>query len=520
MMKPGESGENIDTTMMPGESRGNIDTTMMPDESERNIDTMMMSSEPVGNIDTMMMPGESEGNVNVMMIPGESRRGNDVMMIPDESGRGNDVMMIPSEFGRGSKLDVLTKVTHCNSSGLRYWLTYQWDVVSAIMTPNGVMTSISSNLFDHIVKCKSTHNIWRTLDQLFNKKDEARLQILENELANTIQFNLFIAEYFLKIKNLRFEISLLNMDESIYEARMRRIIIRGLKPEYIPFVTSIQGWAQQRSLEEFENLLSSQELLVKQLAGEFFKEREGNALVADKRNVKEKARDMPHSRFSGGLSLPEKKEESFNNYTAIKEIKEADPENGNKSLDVEDIEVNSVQTVYETLFAGDEFIAKSIKEDILEVEVSDQSSIVSRSFASSEEILEADEEAKDQIDEGIEIKVTISDGETYNTIEELDRKSSGGYYYGAEASQKIEYQIVIKSNEEDGIDEIFSCYGVSSKRRKGELRSQHHKTQQGQIDDGKSSSLEKERGVGGKLLGFSPRHRSKLRLSSSATSLV
>nr|XP_016459001.1 PREDICTED: uncharacterized protein LOC107782616 [Nicotiana tabacum] len=46
---------------------------------------------------------------------------------------------------------------------------------------------ISPNLFDHIIRCKSTHELWRTFDRLFNKKDEARLHILENELANTTQ---------------------------------------------------------------------------------------------------------------------------------------------------------------------------------------------------------------------------------------------------------------------------------------------------------------------------------------------
>ena len=35
--------------------------------------------------------------------------------------------------------------------------------------------TISSSLFDHIIRCKSAHEIWRTLDQLFNKKNEARL---------------------------------------------------------------------------------------------------------------------------------------------------------------------------------------------------------------------------------------------------------------------------------------------------------------------------------------------------------
>lgn len=95
----------------------------------------------------------------------------------------------------------------------------------------------------------------------------------------------------MKIKNLCFEISLLNLDESISKARMRRIIICGLKQVYIPFVTSVQGWAQQPSLEEFENLLSSQELLDKQMIEASIKEGEGIALVADKRNFRTNTRD-------------------------------------------------------------------------------------------------------------------------------------------------------------------------------------------------------------------------------------
>lgn len=55
--------------------------------------------------------------------------------------------------------------------------------------------TISSNLFDHIMKCKSAHEIWRILNRFFNKKNEAQLQILENELANTTQGNISISEY-------------------------------------------------------------------------------------------------------------------------------------------------------------------------------------------------------------------------------------------------------------------------------------------------------------------------------------
>ena len=95
----------------------------------------------------------------------------------------------------------------------------------------------------------------------------------------------------------------MNPEEAIFEARMRRIVIRGLNPEYIPFVTLIQGLPQQPTLEEFENLLSSQELLAKQLASIFVKGEE-NALVANKRNFKGKTRNIVHSRSSDGSLSP------------------------------------------------------------------------------------------------------------------------------------------------------------------------------------------------------------------------
>jgi len=109
---------------------------------------------------------------------------------------------------------------------------------------------------------------------------------------------------FLKL-NLCSEISLLNQEEAISEARIRRIIIRGLKPEYILYVTSIQGWVQLPSLEEFENLLSSQESLAKKMASVSMKEGEGSALMARKMSFKSKENQdsltsHPHSQSNSG----------------------------------------------------------------------------------------------------------------------------------------------------------------------------------------------------------------------------
>ncbi|KAG6500760.1 hypothetical protein ZIOFF_040613 [Zingiber officinale] len=142
--------------------------------------------------------------------------------------------------------------------------------------------SISHEIFEHIMGCASAREIWDTLDRLFNKKNEARLQLLENELAVAKQDGMSCSEFFLKVKNLCSEISLLNPEKKISNARLKRYIIRGLRPEYTPFVTSIQGWAQQSSLEEFENLLSSQELLARQMVGTRIKEESSNALFTKK----------------------------------------------------------------------------------------------------------------------------------------------------------------------------------------------------------------------------------------------
>ncbi|GMI96773.1 hypothetical protein HRI_003346600 [Hibiscus trionum] len=126
-------------------------------------------------------------------------------------------------------------------------------------------TSISKEYIDHVRDLKSLKQVWETLQQLFTKKNTARLQFLENELALVTQGNLSIEEYFLKVKNLCSEISELDVEEPVSDARLRRYLIRGLRKDLMPFVSSIQGWANQPSIFELENLLSNQEALIKQM---------------------------------------------------------------------------------------------------------------------------------------------------------------------------------------------------------------------------------------------------------------
>ncbi|XP_059281162.1 uncharacterized protein LOC132034831 [Lycium ferocissimum] len=129
--------------------------------------------------------------------------------------------------------------------------------------------SIGKKLIHHVRDVSLPKEVWVILERLFGKNNTARLQLLENELAMLSLGGMSISGYFLRVKSICAEISELDPEEKIGEARLRRFLIRGLKKEYNPFVTSIQGWAKQPSVEEFENLLSNQEALAKQMAKSF-----------------------------------------------------------------------------------------------------------------------------------------------------------------------------------------------------------------------------------------------------------
>ncbi|XP_021991136.1 uncharacterized protein LOC110887883 [Helianthus annuus] len=122
-------------------------------------------------------------------------------------------------------------------------------------------TTIEEELLDHIRDLATPKEAWDVLAALFSKKNDAKLQLLENELLAIAQKNLTVSQYFHKVKTLCREIGELDPQARIGEARMKRILIFGLKPEYRTFVAAIQGWPTQPSLVEFENLLAAQEAL-------------------------------------------------------------------------------------------------------------------------------------------------------------------------------------------------------------------------------------------------------------------
>ena len=138
---------------------------------------------------------------------------------------------------------------------------------------------------DTEIPADTPQQVWETLQELFTKKNTAQLQFLENELAMVTQGNFSVEQYFLKVKNLCSEISKLDAEETVSDARLRRYLIRGLRKEFMPFVSSIQGWANQPIVIEVDNLLSNQEALIKQMtsSNEFSPKSEDVLYVKDQR---------------------------------------------------------------------------------------------------------------------------------------------------------------------------------------------------------------------------------------------
>lgn len=155
---------------------------------------------------------------------------------------------------------------------------HKWDVKAGKAL--FIIKTTIEDLLEHLQDIEYPKPAWDTFARLFTKKNDARLQLLEGELMSISQGDMSIPQYFRKVKTVCREIGELDSEAKIGEARMRRIIIHSLKPEYRGFKTAIQGWPTQPILVELENLLAGQEALAKQLAGVSIKKDE-EALYAN-----------------------------------------------------------------------------------------------------------------------------------------------------------------------------------------------------------------------------------------------
>jgi hypothetical protein len=112
------------------------------------------------------------------------------------------------------------------------------------------------------------------------------------------------------VKSICREISQLEPEEKIGEARMKRIIIHGLRPEYSGFIAAVRGWPNQPSLVELENLLVNQEELAKQM-GSITEKEEEEALFTSKKKGSFRGQERFKPKWTDDDKYHAKKKKSF-----------------------------------------------------------------------------------------------------------------------------------------------------------------------------------------------------------------
>ncbi|XP_057251820.1 uncharacterized protein LOC130591886 [Beta vulgaris subsp. vulgaris] len=88
--------------------------------------------------------------------------------------------------------------------------------------------TVEDELLYRIKDAKTPKEAWDTLAALFSKKNDAQLQLLENELLSIQQNNMTVNQYFTKVKTLCEHITKLDPENPITKTRMRRIIMSGV----------------------------------------------------------------------------------------------------------------------------------------------------------------------------------------------------------------------------------------------------------------------------------------------------
>jgi len=126
--------------------------------------------------------------------------------------------------------------------------------------------TVEDDMLYRIKDAETPKEAWDTLKELFSKKNDSQLQMLENELMSIRQNSMTVNKWFTKVKTLCEQITKLDPENPITETRTRRIIIFGLRPGFSTLVAAIRGWATQPSLIEFENVLANQEALDNQMS--------------------------------------------------------------------------------------------------------------------------------------------------------------------------------------------------------------------------------------------------------------
>ena len=127
-----------------------------------------------------------------------------------------------------------------------------------------LMNSVTEPMLGHIVRCRTSAEIWTVLATLFATKSKARILQVKGLLQSTKKGSLFVEEYILKMK--LYADTLMEAGEPITEDCLCLYILGGLGSEYEAVVVNLTNRSDSISLQDLQYSLQTQEMRLQSLA--------------------------------------------------------------------------------------------------------------------------------------------------------------------------------------------------------------------------------------------------------------
>lgn len=120
-------------------------------------------------------------------------------------------------------------------------------------------TTLSSAIFTFVFHCKTSHEVWYTLEKRFTSLSRSHIHQLKNKLHSIVKASSSMGEYLLQIKEIIDQLALVG--SLIDDEDLALFTLNGLPTEYYAFKTTICAKIDLVSVEVLSSLLCSESIL-------------------------------------------------------------------------------------------------------------------------------------------------------------------------------------------------------------------------------------------------------------------
>ena len=138
------------------------------------------------------------------------------------------------------------------------WIRYDQFLVSWLVS------SISESMLGHVNRCRTSAEIWLTLERMFATQSKARILQLRLKLQTLKKESLSVDEYILKMREVAD--MLISAGQMVSDDELIIYILGGLGSEYESVIVNLTSRSDSVSLEEVQFMLQNQEMRLDHLS--------------------------------------------------------------------------------------------------------------------------------------------------------------------------------------------------------------------------------------------------------------